>query len=252
MKYILSVDGVSVEALFNKFEGAENAKRFLRGELVVVEASFLQQLLQASLPPLDNSALYETLGMKDQYAKAMEGKKMPAQDPNLWDLLVLPEVTCNLIMAKFQGLGLATSDWCRDWDASLDPKYKGSKEEGPYLLGFTRSLTGEPSNESANQRWKKFQDGVEGYNDPILRDGLLLDLGVYLATGKKQLLNLEKWTRTCSRFCDGSVAFFCADPGRVRVGSGSRAERRRKLANVHALCNNLLQSALFLCNILTW
>ncbi len=219
MKYVLSVDGVSVEALFNKFEGAENAKRFVRGELVLVEASYLLQLQQASLPPIDNCMLYEVLGMKDQYAKAMEGKRMPAQDPNLWDLLVLPEVTCNMVMAQFKDLGLATSDWCKDWDAELDPKYEGPKAQTPYLLGFTRSLTGDPSTESANDRWKKFLDGVEGYNDPILRDGLLLDLGVYLATGKKQLLNLEKWTRTRSRFRSGNVADFDVYPGWVPVRS---------------------------------
>lgn len=36
-KYNLSIDGVSVEAVFNKLGGVEGAKRFLRGELAVYE-----------------------------------------------------------------------------------------------------------------------------------------------------------------------------------------------------------------------
>ena len=216
-KYNFSVDGMSVEALLNKVGGVSGGERILRDELVIVEASYLQQLQRASLPPLDNRAIYQALGREAEYAKAMEGATMPAPDPNLWDLLVLPEVTCNMVMVSFQNLGLKTSDWCQDWDASLNPDYEGSKTAGPYVLGFTRSLTGESTSESANDRWKKFQKGVEGYNDPILRDGLLLMLGVYLATGKQHLLNRENWTRTRSRFHDGSVANFNANPGRVRV-----------------------------------
>ncbi len=37
-KYKITVEGVSVEALFNRIGGVEGARRFLRGELVLVEA----------------------------------------------------------------------------------------------------------------------------------------------------------------------------------------------------------------------
>ena len=217
MKYNLSVDGVSVEAIFNKFDGAGNAKRFLRGELVLVEASLLQQLQQANLPSLDNRAICTALGLEAEYTKAMKGKQMPAEDPSLWDLLVLSEATCNLAMTALKNLGLEVSGWRTDWDAYLDPEYEAPRAEGPYLLGFVRSLTGESTDKSARERWKLHQEGVRGYDDPMLREGLLLVLGVYLATGKRELLNIEKWTRTRSRFRGGNVASFYALPGKVYV-----------------------------------
>ncbi len=216
-KYNILVNGISVEAVWNKLGGDSGAQRFLSDEVVVVEKSLFQQLQRMSLPPLDNSMLYMEMGMKDQYVKALAGKKMPTQDPNLWDLLVLPDVTCNMVMAKFQELGLKTSGWCKDWDANLDPEYEGHKTQNPYLLGFARSLTGESTGESANDRWKKFQEGNQGYNDPILCDGLLLMLGVYLATGKRELLSIVNWTRTRSRFRSGDVVGFDANLGEVRV-----------------------------------
>lgn len=37
-KYNVSIDGVSVEAVFNKLGGVEGARRFLKGELIVNEA----------------------------------------------------------------------------------------------------------------------------------------------------------------------------------------------------------------------
>ena len=196
---------------FNKFLRKENP--WEQSKVQVVEAP----LQRVGLPPLDNLAIYMALGLEAEYDKAMAGKQMPAEDPNLWDLLMLPEATCNLAMATLKNLGLEVSDWRTDWDAYLNPEYEVPRAKGPYLLGFARSLTGESTDKSANERWKLHQEGVQGYDDPMLREDLILVLGVYLATGKRVLLNIEKRTRTRSRFRNGFVASFYSYPGEVYV-----------------------------------
>ena len=206
------------ESLINVVGGEEAGNRLIRGDLLVVEKS--NPLAFNVLPPLNNWLTYKVLGREDLFDQAMTGQ-MPTPESNLWDLLVLPEVTINMVAQAFNKLGVVTSFRYGDnLTANLNPEFEVPDFSGPHLLRFQRSLVGETTDKSANARWELRQKGAEGYNDPRICDVALLALSVFLVTGGK-LLNLEKWTRTRSRFRDGGVVFFDAFPGKVYVDSYS-------------------------------
>ncbi len=194
-----------------------------RNDIFVVDAPKKIEVVEKKLilPDLDNAKIFSELGLKAQYKKIMAGMKSPPDNTEFWYLLVPPEdmeIPCDVVTAKFRELGVTTSLRYDNLDFNLKPEYEVREAKGAHWLAFKKSLTGEATSQSANQRW---EDVRSRYRDPRLCDGLRLMFGAYLASGKeKLLLNIEKWTRTRSRFRDGDVASFNAYHGKVRVSYG--------------------------------
>ena len=179
---------------------------------------------KANVPNINLAEAYKLLGMSQEYQEASQKFNL-TEDPNLWKVLILKEVTCNKLVEAYKKAGVKMYLYTNDLDKEVQDNQRNPNRDGDYLVSFKRNVESdeENANQSAGDR------KANNCQDNTLAERLLLGLAYFLATGGH--LDAKNWTLCSgSRFQVGFVpsVFWNLDSAKVEV-SWYRADSRYDL-----------------------
>ncbi|MEK7061632.1 MAG: hypothetical protein AAB957_00005 [Patescibacteria group bacterium] len=199
-----------MNALIDKMGGMRGVKRFLSGELVLVEKS------TQIAAKLDWRKVYKALGMITEYDSEIASLAISEQE-GLWTIPVLKGVTCNKVVASIKESGGSIHS---NYDVVLFND-RSPNNDGSYSVCFKQNIEADEENKnlSADSLRNKEVKGI------TLLERLLLGFGYLLATGSN--LDKEGFTRCAGSrdsndnvpimYCDYDnsvyVTSFCSDGG---------------------------------------